>query len=187
MSCTNPWYALQVRPRFEKQVAQSIGAKGINTLLPMYLARRRWSDRTKELELPLFDGYVFCQVDLEVRLPVLITPGVMRFVGVGKIPIPIDSLEIEAIQRTVQSGLAAKPWPFMKAGDRVRVDGGPLRNLEGILMRTAGDDHVVLSVTLLQRSMAIRMERAWLTPIRPWLRDSSVADTERGERSFCRA
>src|ERR1700751_5281539 len=108
MSPINPWYAIQVRPRLEKQVAQSIGAKGIKTLLPTYLARRRWSDRIKELELPLFDGYVFCQVDPESRLPVLITPGVLQFVGIGKVPIPIDSLEIEAIERTVQSGLAAK-------------------------------------------------------------------------------
>jgi transcription antitermination factor NusG len=172
MSPTTPWYALQVRPRFEKQVAQSIGAKGIKTLLPMYLARRRWSDRTKELELPLFDGYVFCQVNPDARLPVLITPGVMHFVGVGKIPVAIDSLEMEAIERTVRSGLVAKPWSFMKTGDRVRVDEGPLRNLEGILVRTEDDDHVVISVTLLQRSMAIQMERAWLTPVRPWMRDS---------------
>jgi transcription antitermination factor NusG len=173
MAPRNPWYALQVRPRFEKQVAQSIGAKGIKTLLPTYLARRRWSDRTKILELPLFDGYVFCQIEPDARLPVLVTPGVMHFVGVGKVPIPIDSLEIEAIERTIRSGVAAKPWPFMKTGDRVRVDEGPLRNLEGILMRAEGNDHVVISVTLLQRSMAIRMERAWLTPIRPWLHDSS--------------
>jgi transcription antitermination factor NusG len=170
---TNPWYALQVRPRYEKQVAQSIGAKGIKTFLPMYLARRHWSDRTKNLQLPLFDGYVFCQVEPDARLRVLVTPGVMHFVGVGKVPVPIDSLEMEAIERTVRSGLAAKPWPFMKTGDRVRVDEGPLRNLEGILMRIEGNDHVVISVTLLQRSMAIRMERAWLTPVRPWLHDSS--------------
>jgi transcription termination/antitermination protein NusG len=173
MSPAELWYALQVRPRFEKQVAQSIRAKGIKTLLPTYLARRRWSDRIKELELPLFDGYVFCQVDPESRLPVLITPGVLQFVGIGKVPVPIDSLEIEAIERTVRSGVAVKPWPFMKVGDRVRIDEGPLRNLEGILMRTEGKDHLVVSVTLLQRSMAIRMERAWLTPVRPWLRDSS--------------
>jgi len=165
-----PWFAIRVRPRYEKQVAESLESKGINTLLPIYLARRRWSDRVKQIELPLFDGYLFCQTNPEVRLPVLVTPGVIHFVGCGNTPIPIEQHEIEAIQKVVCAGAAARPWPFLRQGDRVRVDEGPLRNLEGILVKNDGGEQVVISVTLLQRSMAVQVDRAWLRPMRPWLR-----------------
>jgi transcription antitermination factor NusG len=165
-----PWFAIRVRPRYEKQVAESLESKGINTLLPFYLARRRWSDRVKQIELPLFDGYLFCQTNPDVRMPVLVTPGVIHFVGSGNIPIPIEQHEIEAIQKVVRAGAAARPWPFLRHGDRVRVDEGPLRNLEGILVRNDGGEQVVISVTLLQRSMAVQVDRAWLRPMRPWLR-----------------
>src|SRR3954468_16827711 len=93
-----PWFALRVRPRYEKQVAQSIESKGIASFLPLYSVRRSWSDRTKEVELPLFDGYVFCQTDLNDRLPVLVTPGVMHIVGVGTTPVPIEQHEMDAIR-----------------------------------------------------------------------------------------
>src|SRR5579871_262964 len=123
----HPWYALRVRPRYEKQVAQSIESRGIRTFLPLYAARRRWSDRVKELELPLFDGYVFCQMDVSTRLPVLVIPGVIQFVGVGKTPVAVESHEIEAIQGVVGANGTVRPWPFLREGDRVRVDEGPLR------------------------------------------------------------
>ena len=164
------WYAIRVRPRYEKQVAQSIESKGIETFLPLYVARRRWSDRTKEVQTPLFDGYVFCHIDPAERLPVLVTPGVMHFVGIGKTPLPVDDGEIAAIQTVVQSGSVVRSWPFLREGDRVRIDDGPLRNVEGILLRTGDGDQVVVSVTLLQRSIAVEVDRAWLTPIRAWLR-----------------
>jgi transcription antitermination factor NusG len=166
-----PWFAVRVRPRYERQVADSIQSKGFSCFLPVYSARRRWSDRVKELELPLFDGYVFCQTDIDRRLPILTTPGVIQFVGVGKTPIPVEDHEMEAIRTVAQSGSLAKPWPFLRQGDRVRVDEGPLRSLEGILLSSERDDHLVVSVTLLQRSVAVRVEREWLTPVRSWLRN----------------
>lgn len=174
MPDTLPWFAIRVRPRFEKQVEQSIQSKGFATLLPLYAVRRRWSDRVKEVQVPLFDGYVFCQIDPEQRMPILVTPGVLHFVGIGKTPVPVDTSEITAIQTAVQSGSVIRPWPFLREGDRVRVDDGPLRNVEGILLRGGDADQVVVSITLLQRSIAVRVERAWLTPIRSWLRTPAV-------------
>ena len=129
------WFAIRVRPRYEKPVAQSIETKKIHTFLPLYSARRRWSDRTKEVHVPLFDGYVFCQIDPSVRMPVLVTPGVLHFVGIGKTPVPIEPAEMEALQKVIQFGSVVRPWPFLQEGDRVRVDDGPLRNTEGILLR----------------------------------------------------
>jgi len=145
----------------------------------MYSAPRRWSDRVKQLEVPLFDGYVFCQVDVNARLPVLVTPSVLQFVGLGKTPVAIDENEIEAIQKVVLSGSRAVPWPFLKDGDRVQIAEGPLRDVQGILLRTERDHQVVISVTLLQRSIAVRMEREWIIPVRPWLRNSSADNFSR--------
>jgi transcription antitermination factor NusG len=173
-----PWFAIQVRPRYEKQVAQSMESKNIHTFLPLYAARHRWSDRTKEVHVPLFDGYVFCQLDPCDRLPVLVTPGVLHFVGIGKTPVAVEQSEIAAIQKLVQFGSVVRPWPFLKNGDRVRVDDGPLRNTEGILLSGGDGDLVVVSVTLLQRSVAVKVDRAWLTPIRSWTRKPVTAETQ---------
>jgi len=170
-----PWYAIRVRPRYERQVAQSIASKGINTFLPLYAERRQWSDRTKELEKPLFDGYVFCQVDLGKRYPVLVTPGVIHFVGVGRTPVAVDDAEIDAVKAVVDSGAVVRPWAFLKEGDRVRIDAGPLRNVEGILVRQKDHDQVVVSITLLQRAMAVNVDRDWLAPVRPWMPSPEVA------------
>src|ERR1700674_2186174 len=100
------WVALQVRPRSEKLVAMALSSREIEVFLPLYSARRRWSDRIKELQLPLFDGYVFCKLNLLYRMPALTTPGVIQFVGIGKTPVPIEEDEIAALQSVVKSG-----WP----------------------------------------------------------------------------
>ena len=179
-----PWFAVRVRPRYEKQVAQSIESKNVHTFLPLYAARHRWSDRTKEVHVPLFDGYVFCQLAPCDRMPVLLTPGVFQFVGIGKIPVPVEPSEIAALQAIVQFGSVVRPWPFLKDGDRVRVDDGPLRNVEGILLRGEDADEVVVSITLLQRSVAVKIDRALVTPIRTWMRKPAAAETRWEEARF---
>ena len=98
-----PWFALQTRCRYESFVAKQLAHKGYEILLPLYECRRRWSDRIKELELPLFPGYVFCRFNPLVRLPILMTPGVIQVVGIGRSPVPVDDAEIAAIQTAVQS------------------------------------------------------------------------------------
>ena len=173
MHSKSDWYAIRVRPRFEKQIAESIASKGIETFLPLYYARRRWSDRVKQIGLPLFDGYVFCQADLNHQMPVLSTPGVIHFVGIGKTPEPIERDEVEALRQIVEAGSMARPWPFLREGERVRIEDGPLRGVEGILARVGDTDQVVVSVTLLQRSVAVQVDRAWLSPMRVWMRPPS--------------
>lgn len=179
-----PWFAIRVRPRYEKQVAQSIESKNIHTFLPLYAARRRWSDRTKEMHVPLFEGYVFCQLDPAERMPVLVTPGVLHFVGIGKTPVAVEPNEMEGLRKVIQFGSVVRPCPYLQVGDRVRVDDGPLRNTEGILLVGGEEDQVVVSVTLLQRSVAVKVDRAWLTPIRPWVRKPSAAETQWEETRF---
>lgn len=160
-----PWFALQVRTRFEHAVATYLDGKGYEWFLPLYKCRRRWSDRIKELELPLFPGYAFCRFDPLNRLPVLTTPWVVQVVGIAKTPIPIEESEIAAIQRAVQSGLATEPWPLLEVGQRARVEYGPLAGLEGTLLDFRGHHRLLLSVTLLRRSVAVEVDSADVTPI----------------------
>jgi transcription antitermination factor NusG len=161
-----PWFALHVRTCYEKTVATLLDGKGYEWFLPLYKSRRRWSDRVKEIELPLFPGYLFCRFDAQKRLPILKTPGVILVVGIGKAPIPIDPAEISAIQALVKSGLPSQPWPFLRVGERVRINYGALCGLEGILLNLKGHHRIVLSVTLLQRSVAVEIDAAWVCPIR---------------------
>jgi transcription antitermination factor NusG len=160
------WYALRVRSRYENTVATHLQARGYESFLPLYKCRRRWSDRFKEIDLPLFAGYVFCRFNPLNRLPVLATPGVVHVVGVGRNPAPIDATEIAAIQAAVNSGLPRQPWPFLEIGHRVKIAHGPFSGVEGILLGFRGNQRLVLSVTLLQRSVAVQVDESWVQPIR---------------------
>ena len=159
------WFALRVKSRSEKIVAMMAQHKGQKEFLPLYRSRRRWSDRLKSVELPLFPGYLFCRLDPQYRLPLLTIPGVLHFVGIGKIPVPIEDAEIAALQTAVRSGVLVEPCPFLEIGHRVRLDEGPLAGLEGILVGTSKQERIVVSVTLLKRSVAVAIERHWATPL----------------------
>ena len=161
-----PWFAIQVRARYEQGVADHLDGKGYEWFLPLYKCRKRWSDRIKEVEAPLFPGYLFCRINLQDRLPILKTPGVIQIVGYNRTPIAVDELEMQAIQRMVASGIPNQPWPFLAAGDRVRIESGPLSGLEGILVEFKGNHRLVLSVTLLQRSVAVEIDSAFVTSLR---------------------
>jgi transcription antitermination factor NusG len=153
-----PWFALQVHSGKESWISDHLLGQGYECFLPKYKTIRQWSDRKKQMELALFPGYLFCRFDPLVRLPVLKTPGVIQAVGCNRTPIAIAEEEIQAIQRMVESGLSTQPWPYLAIGDRVRIRSGALRGLEGILILVKGNRRLVLSVTLLQRSVAVELD-----------------------------
>jgi transcription antitermination factor NusG len=157
-----PWFALQVRARHEKNIVEMLRGKGYDPFLPLYKCRRRWSNRYKLLELPLFPGYLFCQFDVHNRLPILKTPGVILVLGIGRTPVPIDNTEIDAVRTIVDSGLQSQPWPFLQIGARLRIEHGALSGLEGILLGPRGRHRLIVSVTLLQRSVAVEVDNAWV-------------------------
>lgn len=161
------WFAIQVRTRFEGSAEAHLRGLGYEVFLPTFRCRRRWSDRIRHIEVPLFPGYLFCRLDTRQRLPVLKAPGVIQIVGIGRNPVPVEESEIAAVQAIVSSGLPRQPWPFLQVGDRVKVDGGPLRGLEGILLSFKGHYRIVVSITLLQRSVALEIDSAWVSPARP--------------------
>ena len=161
------WYALQIQSRLGSVTSATLRGRGYEEFRPLYRSRRRWSDRVKDLELPLFPGYLFCRFDVSNRLPILTTPGVIGIVGFGKTPVPIEDGEIEAIHRVLKTGIAAEPWKYIVSGQRVRVEHGALAGLEGIFVEAKKNHRLLLSVTLLQRSVAIQIDAACVVPINP--------------------
>ena len=159
--CAERWFGLRVRSRWEQLTAVALEGKGYQPFVPLYKVARQWSDRVKQVEQPLFPGYVFCRFDPERRLPVLTTPGVVNVVGIGRIPAPIDEAEIQAIAAVIQAGLPAQPWPFTREGDRVEIRRGPLCGLEGVVSKCKENHRLVLSVTMLQRSVSVEIDPAW--------------------------
>jgi transcription antitermination factor NusG len=160
-----PWYALKVRTNGESKPQDSLIAKGFETFLPTYVEMRRYSDRLKKVSAALFPGYLFCRLDAEHRLPILCTFGVESIVGVGGEPRPIEEEEIEAIRRVIHSDAAAVPWPYLKKGDRVKVQIGSLAGVEGTLIKTRGVSRLVISIHFLQRSISFEIDREWVRPL----------------------
>jgi transcription antitermination factor NusG len=161
------WFALQVRTRWENSTAQLLSGKGYQTLLPTYQSKKRWNGRLQELKAPLFPGYVFCQFEALNRLPILVTPGVINVVGSGRVPLPVEDAEIAAIQTVVSSGLRAEPWPYLEVGQRIRINTDALGGLEGILIKCKGNHRIVVSVSLLRRSVALEIDRNCVSPVGP--------------------
>jgi len=163
------WYALRVRPRYEKATASLLAQKGYEGFLPLYSHRSRWSDRIKEVQLPLFPGYMFCRFDVSRRLPILITPGVIEVVSLARTPYPVDEKEITALQSLIISNLQVEPRSYLNIGTRVRIELGPLSGVEGILTGRKGSHRLVVSVSLLQRSVAVEINESWAIPVTPML------------------
>jgi transcription antitermination factor NusG len=159
------WFALHVNTRKEGFVSSQLTAQGFECFLPMYKSVRQWSDRLREVQQPLFPSYLFCRFDYQQRRAVVMTSAVLQVVGNGRTAIPVADEEISAIQTAVTSGLAHQPWPYIGVGERVRVNYGGLRGLEGILINFKGGHRVVLSISLLQRSVAVEVDLAWVSAV----------------------
>jgi len=158
----HPWYGILTRSNQEKLACLGLEERGYQPFLPVYKCRRRWTDRVVNAELPLFPGYIFCQFDHRRRLPVVTAPGVAQIVGCGQQPAPIPESEIEAIRTVVTSGLSVEPAPFLRAGQRVRVTYGPLKNVEGTLLLKKSFTCLVVSIEMLQRSVSVEIDPAHL-------------------------
>ncbi len=154
----NRWYAARTKSRHEKKVAEHLAGKGIVNFLPLYKAQHRWKDRVARVELPLFPGYIFVQFALKERLKVLEIPGVANLVSFKGEPAALPEQEIETLRQGLSANVYAEPHPYLKVGRRVRIKGGPLRGLEGILERKKEDSfRVVISIDLIMRSVLVEV------------------------------
>lgn len=159
------WFAVRVRPKGEVRASDELLARGFEAFLPTWRVRRRWSDRVRALEVPVFPGYLFCRFQPLERVKVLAAPAVIQVLGIGGTPIPISDAEIEAVQTIVHSRLTVAPWPYLRSGQCVRITHGPLAGIHGIVVKAEdGKSRVVVSVTLLQRSVSAEIERKWVDP-----------------------
>ena len=177
VSAVERWYALQVRSRYEKAVFTQLEAKQHEVFLPLYSAKHKWADRWKTVSLPLFSGYVFCRFDSEKRTSVLTTPGVIDVVRTGSQPAQIETTEIEAIRKVVDSPVFKEPHAGLVVGQRVMMTGGPLTGLTGTLAGSKKNVRLVISMELLNRSVMIEIESDWVAPcqpLKPLLAASSV-------------
>ena len=156
------WFALQIRQGHDFIVPTLLKAKGYEILAPVYRRRRQWSDRIKEIDAPLFPGYVFCRFDPDspCTVPVVTTPGVLKILGFGGKPEPLDETEIESVRLAAQYGLSPRPCQYLSTGSRMRIARGPLSGIEGILTRIKNKDLLVISVSMLQRSISVEIERS---------------------------
>jgi transcription antitermination factor NusG len=174
------WYAAYTAPRHEKYVSQQMDGRRIHSFLPLYRSLRRWKDRRIQLELALFPGYVFVHIALRDRLQVLQLPGVVQLVSFGGKPAALPDAEIEALRNGLAGNLCAEPHPYLTVGRRVRVRAGSVAGLEGILLRRKQKFRVVLSIQLIQRSVAIEVDEADIEPL-PHMRTGSATL----ERQMC--
>lgn len=161
-SAATDWFAATVKPQHEAAVARSLDARGIGRFLPVYKAPSRWSDRETLIERPLFPGYVFCSFVRARRTLVLQTPGITSIVGFGGAAVPVPREDMERVQAMVSSRLALEPWPFLQSGNRVSIRRGPLRGLDGTVVEANAECRLVVSVHLLQRSVAVKVDRSWI-------------------------
>jgi transcription termination/antitermination protein NusG len=153
------WFALRVRPKHEKTVATNLSTLGFDEYLPIHQVRRRWSDRVKVLDTPLFPGYLFCRFAYRERLRVLNSPGVESIVGFGKTDVPVEDSEIAAVRMLVASGKPLAHLPFLRIGQNVVIERGPLAGIRGVVLRDESAWRVVVSVEALDRSIAVEVDR----------------------------
>jgi len=159
------WYAVSVRPRHEKLVTRHLEHQGLNHFLPVYRSVRRWKDRRKELDMALFPGYVFVNLDLRDRLLVLRAPGTVQFVTFQGQPAAIPESEIRALEASLSAGLRVQPHPYLHQGARVRLKRGPLVGTEGIMIRRKERFRLVLSIDLIMRSVMFEVDEADVEPL----------------------
>jgi|KBSMisStandDraft_5_1062788.scaffolds.fasta_scaffold563710_2 transcription antitermination factor NusG len=153
------WFALAVKPRFDKSVAQALEMKGYEILLPLYKKHHKYGTRSKFTELPLFPGYVCCRFDVQSRLPILTTPGVIQVLGAGNLPVPLADVEVSSLKTALKAQYPVVPYPFVDAGQRVRINRGALAGVEGIVISFTQRVRLVLSIMLLQRSVLLEIDR----------------------------
>ena len=162
-SDNRPWFALRVKPNHEKKVSELISYQGMEEFLPLYRVRRKWAQRWQNMDVPLFPGYIFSRFERQSWSKIINTPGVIDAVRFGTTLASVDEEEINALQLVQRSKTAMEPSPYLRVGQTIRVTAGPLAGVNGTLLEVKGVTRLVLSVTILQRSVLVEMDRSWVT------------------------
>jgi transcription antitermination factor NusG len=174
MYIAHPWFALQTRPKNERKVERLLQQKGYDCFTPIYRSKRKWSDRIVEIDFPLFPGYIFCRFNSSALGKAISTRGVMRVVGFGGTPAEVAREEIESLQLLARTSFLREPWKYLPNGTLVLVETGPLAGIRGIINTDENKKQLVISVTLLQRSVAIQLDEDTVISVVEDLKESRV-------------
>lgn len=155
-----PWLAIHTRSRHEHVLNRELAKRGIESFLPLRKVTRQWSDRRMVIEEPLFRGYLFVQIAMEDRLRALSCPGAIRFVGTSGSPWEVGKNEIEALHRFIGQGLKVDPFPYLREGQRVYIRSGPLKGIEGFIIRKQRHCRLVISVEMMMQSVSVEVDEA---------------------------
>ena len=158
------WYALRVRPNSERRTVAALEAKGFEAIVPLCWRYRTWANRLRKVQRAMIPGYVFVRFEAQLRMPILTVPGVCYIVGTRSGPVPVDPDELVVIRRIADSPAMSEPWPFLSVGQTVSLEGGPLRGIYGRLISQGKNLKVIVSISLLQRSVAVEVDRCWVRP-----------------------
>jgi len=158
------WYAVRVKSNREWVTAEALKGKDFEVFLPTYQQHGSGRNTARAITVPLFAGYLFCRFDVGNRLPILMVPGVVHIVGYGNTPEPVDEDEIARVFAVTQSHLQVTPYPYPPVGESVCLSAGPLRGVAGVVLAHQDEKKLVVSVTLLQRAIAVDVERDWVAP-----------------------
>lgn len=161
------WYALQVIPTYESVTRKWLEQSGYTVYLPTITVKRQWSDRMKVTTKAMFPGYAFCQYDAALRGRMVDSPRVVRIVGVGRLPMPIDDTELDSVRILENSGFAVETWRHLSEGDKVRVCRGPLKGLEGYFVRQRARSRIAVQLTLLGQSVIADLDGDAVDSISP--------------------
>ncbi len=165
MSTAMKWYALQTRSNHEHILSSMLRYLGQEEFLPTYCCKQTHThQKAREMERPLFPGYTFCRIDLRNGPKLYKLPGFIRVVAAGKTPIPLRDSEIEGIREITRSGVTIGPWPYLTTGDKLIVTHGPFRDLEGTFLFRKDAGYIVISLPLLQRSVAVTLDYSAVEP-----------------------
>ena len=154
------WYALQVRPKWEQRVARVLSLKGYTVFAPTFTIRKPGRPRGSDTTAPIFPAYVLCRYEATVAHRMVDSPCVIRLVGYGHTPTPVDDREMASLQLLYASGLPSYPWQYYRRGQRIRVTSGALAGVEGYFVRIKGTDRVIVNLTILQRSIMVEFDGA---------------------------
>jgi transcription antitermination factor NusG len=168
------WLCVQVKSGGELRSALGLRERGYESFVPVFEQKRRWSDRVKIVQVPLFTGYAFLRFNAGNSHPAVAAPGVLRFVGTGRMPTPIEDSEIESLQLTTQAGLLCGPCAFLEVGQEVEIRMGPLTSLKGKIVRFKNKQRLILSVNLIKKSMFVEIDGYEVAPIAPGFSTNSA-------------
>jgi transcription antitermination factor NusG len=154
------WFAFRVRPRHEKSVALQLREKGQEYFLPVVRQNRKWANRLTYVDLPLFSGYIFCRSHRSALAPILRTLGIVDVLRAGARPVPVDDEEIESLRKAISANAHIEAFPYMATGDKIHINDGPLAGMGGIVVDFRNPRRLVISLTLLRRSVLVELNPA---------------------------